>query len=329
MKVLIFGITGLMGGFLAREWLRHDPNAEIYGTHRWRSRMGTIDELRQRIHLRECDVRDQSSIRRLITEIRPDRIYPLAAQSSVATSNHAPADTLSTNMLGLVNVLEAVREIHPQARILVPGSSEEYGLQQPDELPARETNFLRPLSPYAVSKVAQDMTGLQYHESYALHIVRARAFNHTGPGREDVFVESNLARQIAEIEAGLRPPVVSVGNLDVVRDYSDVRDIARAYVLALELGVPGEVYNICSEQGVKIGDMLDVLLSLTPVPIEVKQDLARVRPNEAPTVTGDASRLRALTGWKAEIPLRDTLRDILDFWRATVKSEAKARIETR
>lgn len=325
MRVLILGITGLMGGFLAREWLRRDPSAEVYGTHRWRSRMGNIEDLRQRIQLRECDVRDQSSIRRLITEIRPDRIYHLAAQSSVAMSLHAPADTLSTNMVGLVNVLEAVREIHPQARILIPGSSEEYGLQQPDELPARETNFLRPLSPYAVSKVAQDMTGLQYHESYALHIVRTRAFNHTGPGREDVFVESNLARQIAEIEAGLRPPVVSVGNLDVVRDYSDVRDIARAYVLALEKGAPGEVYNICSEKSVKIGDMLDTLLSLSTVPIEVKQDPARVRPNEAPTVMGDASRFRELTGWKPEVPLRDTLRDILDFWRAAVKSEAKAR----
>lgn len=326
MRVLIIGITGLMGGFLAREWLRQEPTAEIYGTYRWRSRMNNVDDLRQRIHLRECDVRDQSSIRQLMTETRPDRIFHLAAQSSVATSLHAPADTLATNMVGLVNVLEAMREIHPQARILVPGSSEEYGLQQPDELPVRETAFLRPLSPYGVSKVAQDMTGLQYFESYGLHIVRTRAFNHTGPGREDVFVESNLARQIAEIEAGLRAPVVHVGNLDVVRDYSDVRDIARAYVTALEAGAPGEVYNICSGHGVRIGDMLDMLLSMSTASIEVKPDASRMRHNEALTLTGDASRFRELTGWAPEIPLRDTLGEILDYWRASLRSEARTGI---
>lgn len=324
MRVLITGITGMMGSVLAQEWLRRAPEAEVFGTHRWRSRMGNVEPFKHRVRLRECDVRDQSNVRRLLHEIQPDRIFHLAAQSNVPTSLHAPADTLATNVVGLVNLLEAMRELRSTARILVPGSSEEYGLQQPDELPARETNFLRPLSPYGVSKVAQDMTGLQYFESYGLHIVRTRAFNHTGPGREDVFVESNLARQIAEIEAGLRPPILHVGNLDVVRDYSDVRDIARAYVLALENGTAGEVYNICSGQAVRIGQMVDMLLSMTSVPIEVRQDPSRVRSKEALQLTGDASRFRALTGWEPEIPLHDTLRDILGTWRAIVRGAAGA-----
>jgi GDP-4-dehydro-6-deoxy-D-mannose reductase len=319
MKVLITGITGMVGGFLSRALLEQG-GVDIYGTCRWRSRMTNVETIQKQLHMRECDVRDASSVRRLIEDVRPDRIFHLAAQSNVLTSHHAPADTIATNVVGLVQLLEVLREVHPQARVLVPGSSEEYGLQHEDELPIVETNELRPLSPYAVSKVTQDMTALQYFESYKLPLVRTRAFNHTGPGREDVFVESNFARQIAEIEAGLRPPVVEVGNLDVVRDYTDARDIARAYILALEKCEPGEVYNICSERAVRIGEILDILLSMSPTRVEVVQDQTRVRPREALKTVGSGAKFRAATGWAPTIPLEQTLREILDGWRAKVRS---------
>ncbi|NDD28810.1 MAG: SDR family oxidoreductase [Proteobacteria bacterium] len=324
MKVLITGITGLMGGLLARHLLDEHPGYEVVGTHRWRSRMHAVEGIKRRLDLRECDVRDASSVRRLVAAVKPDRIFHLAAQSSVQASQHAPADTLATNVVGLVNLLEAVREHHPAARILVPGSSEEYGLQEDSAQAVVETSPLRPLSPYGVSKVTQDMLGLQYHESYKLHIVRTRAFNHTAPGREDVFVESSFARQIAEIEAGLREPVVRVGNLEVVRDYSDARDVARAYALALERCVSGEVYNICSERGVRIGEMLDMLASMSTARIEVVRDPERVREREAPVLVGSAARFRATTGWAPTIPLEQTLREILEYWRGQVRADQRA-----
>lgn len=322
MKILITGIAGMVGGFLAREIL-NQGGAEVYGTYRWRSRMENVEAIRERLHLRECDVRDGSSVRKLISEVRPDRVYHLAAQSNVRTSMLAPADTLSTNVVGLVNMLEAIRDLQPAARVLVPGSSEEYGQQEPHELPIRETNFLRPLSPYGVSKVAQDMAGLQYSESYKLHIVRTRAFNHTGPGREEDFVESNFARQIAEIEAGLRPPRVETGNLDVVRDYSDARDVVRAYLLALEHGTPGEVYNVCSGRGRRIGEILDTLLSFTDARVEIVQELSRVRVHEPLALVGDPSRFHGATGWEPRIPFEQTLREILEYWRGRVRTAAR------
>lgn len=329
MRVLITGVTGMMGGFLARELRRQDPDVEILGTYRWRSRMENVEAIRNQLGLRECDVRDASSVRRLIADVRPDRVFHLAAQSNVLTSRHAPADTIATNVVGLVNLLEAIRESHPAARVLVPGSSEEYGLQHPEELPIRETNPLRPLSPYAVSKVTQDMTGLQYFESYHLHIVRTRAFNHSGPGREDVFVESNFAHQIAEIEAGLRGPELFVGNLDVVRDYSDARDVARAYILALESGVPGEVYNICSGRGRRIGDVLNSLLAMSGVEARIVVDPARLRDREALELVGDPTRFREATGWVPTIDFEQTLRDLLDSWRRRLALEAeRARQQT-
>lgn len=322
-KVLITGVTGMVGGFLAKELLSQRSDVQIFGTYRWRSRMENIDDIRRHLELRECDVRDATSVRRLVAEVKPHQVFHLAAQSNVLTSRHAPADTLATNVVGLVNLLEAIREHHADARVLVPGSSEEYGLQYSDDLPIRETNPLRPLSPYAVSKVTQDMTALQYFESYKLDIVRTRAFNHTGPGREDVFVEGSFARQIAEIEAGLRPPKVHVGNLDVVRDYSDARDIVRAYLLAMEKGAAGEVYNICSGHGRRIGDLLDMLLAISGQRVEIVRDAARMRDREAMTLVGDCTRFRTLTGWTPKIPIEQTLADILDDWRRRVRPAAK------
>jgi GDP-4-dehydro-6-deoxy-D-mannose reductase len=209
-------------------------------------------------------------------------------------------------------------------RFLVVGSSEEYGLVEEDELPIKETNPLRPLSPYAVSKVGQDLMGYQYWKSYGLPIVRSRAFNHEGPRRGDVFVTSNFARQVAEIEAGLRDPVVYVGDLAPRRDYSDVRDIVRGYWALVERGEPGEVYNLCSGRAWTIRQVLDLLLEQARVKsIRVETDPSRLRPSDVPVLEGDPSKIEKATGWKVEIPFERTLKDLLAYWRQRTWSSSR------
>lgn len=315
MRVLITGITGFVGSHLAE--LALDRGAEVYGSCRWRSKTDNIDHLRDRVHLIECDLRDLSSVQNLLRGSRPDFIVHLAAQSYVAASWHTPAETLVTNVISQVNLLEAIRsERASPPRFLVIGSSEEYGLAHEDEAPIKETNPLRPLSPYAVSKVTQDLMGYQYFKSYGLPIVRARAFNHEGPRRGDVFVTSSFARQIAEIEVGRREPIIHVGDLQTRRDYTDVRDIVRGYWRLLEAGEAGEVYNLCSGRSWTIQAVLDFLLSEARLRPVVKEDPARLRPSDVPLVVGDASKIRRAVGWVPEIPFENTLRDVLDYWRA-------------
>ena len=317
MRVLVTGITGFVGSHFAEYALA--CGAEVFGSYRWRSKTENIEHIRSRITLVECDLRDMSSVRHLIEVSRPDFVIHLAAQSFVGASWQAPAETFMTNTLPQVNLLEAVRARTPAARFLVIGSSEEYGFVTEDELPITEANPFRPLSPYAVSKVAQDLMGYQYFKSYGMHIVRSRAFNHEGPRRGDVFVTSNFARQIAEIERGLREPVIAVGNLKNRRDYTDVRDIVRGYWLPLEKGEPGEVYNLCSGRAWVIHEILDFLLGEARVRgITVREEAARLRPSDVPVLRGDATKAQAAVGWRPEIPFEHTLRDVLDYWRQRV-----------
>jgi len=202
--------------------------------------------------------------------------------------------------------------------VQIAGSSEEYGMVYPDELPIRETNPLRPLSPYSVSKVAEDRLGYQYHMSYGLKTVITRAFNHTGPRRGDVFATSNFAKQVTEIEKGLKEPVMYVGNLNATRDFSDVRDIVKAYWLAATKCEYGEVYNICSEKTRTIQSILDLLLTMTDKNIEIKQDTSRMRPSDVEVLHGDCSKFREKTGWRPEIPFEKTMSDLLNYWREKV-----------
>ena len=314
MRLLITGITGFVGSHMAEFALAH--GAEVSGSMRWRSKTENIDHLRARITLVECDLRDLSSVRNLLEITEPTHVVHLAAQSFVAASWKAPAETLTTNIISQVNLLEAMRGLRISPRFLAVGSSEEYGLVHPDELPIKETNPLRPLSPYAVSKVTQDMMGYQYFKSYGLPIVRTRAFNHEGPRRGDVFVTSNFARQIAEIEAGIREPVIFVGDLKPKRDYSDVRDIVRGYWALLERGEPGEVYNLCSGKSWPIQHVLDFLLGQSRVKaIAVKIDPARLRPSDVMELEGDPGKIQRALGWKVEIPFEQTLTELLDYWR--------------
>ena len=317
MRVLITGITGFVGSHFADYALAR--GVHVVGSFRWRSKTENIEHIRDRIELIDCDLRDGNSAHHLIDAARPDWVIHLAAQSFVGTSWQAPAETFMTNTLPQVNLLEAVRARTPAARFLVIGSSEEYGFVTEDELPITEANPLRPLSPYAVSKVAQDLMGYQYFKSYGMHIVRSRAFNHEGPRRGDVFVTSNFARQIAEIERGIREPVIAVGNLKNRRDYTDVRDIVRGYWLLLEKGEAGEVYNLCSGRAWVIHEILDFLLGEARVRgITVREEASRLRPSDVPVLRGDATKAQAVVGWRPEIPFEQTLRDLLDYWRQRV-----------
>lgn len=347
MRALITGVTGMAGSHLA-EYLLSRDDIEVYGTFRWRSRMDNLSDLarqgrlnviqpgvadtsavarsgRERaLNLVEIDLLDPWAVRRVVSAVRPDFIFHLAAQSFVPTSWHAPAQTMQVNTVGQINLFEAIRSEGLSPRVHIAGSSEEYGLVHPHEVPMRESNPLRPLSPYAVSKVAQEMLAWQYFRSYGLHTVVTRGFNHTGPRRGDVFVTSSFARQIAEIELGLRPPVVYVGDLKSKRDWTDVRDTVRGYWLALEKGVAGEVYNIGSGTTREVGEMLNVLLSLSTAKIDVKVDPSRLRPSDVTILWADYSKFKQQTGWEPHIPFETTMADLLNYWRAKLKGESLA-----
>ena len=314
-RVLVTGVTGFAGSHLV-DYMLSRGDSEIFGIQRWRSRTENIEHFQDRITLLECDLRDASSTRDALEAVRPDWIFHLAAQSFVPTSWSAPSESLTTNVLGQVNLFEAVRRLGLHCRIQIACSSEEYGMVYASEIPIREANPLRPLSPYAVSKVAQDLLGYQYWMSWKLDCVRTRGFNHEGPRRGPVFVASDFAKQIADIEKEKRPPVMNVGNLEAKRDFTDVRDVVRAYWLALEKCDAGEVYNICSGRAWSIREVVDLLLGMTKVPIQVRPDPSRLRPSDVPILLGDNTKFVKATGWQPSIPFEQTLRDMLDYWRA-------------
>jgi GDP-4-dehydro-6-deoxy-D-mannose reductase len=322
MRILITGITGFVGSHLA-EWALAQ-GADVVGAVRWRSNTQHIDHLRDRITLVNSDLRDLSSVRTLLEQAPADYIVHLAAQSFVGASWETPTETLLTNAVSQMNLFEAIRQLGSSARFLVIGSSEEYGLVYPDELPIRETNPLRPLSPYAVSKVTQDLMGFQYWKSYGLDIVRTRAFNHTGPRRGDAFATSSFAKQIAEAEAGLREPIVHVGDLKPTRDFSDVRDIVRGYWSLLERGTSGEVYNLCSEVDWSIERVLNFLVATSKLErVDIRADPARLRPSDVPVLRGSAAKIREAVGWTPRIPLEQTLVDLLEYWRQQIQRQQR------
>ena len=322
MRVLITGITGFVGSHMAEHALAQ--GAEVFGASRGQSTAENIEHLRGRITFIQSDLRDDASVRSLVARSSPDYVVHLAAQSVVGASWDAPAETLANNILSQVSLLEAIRPLAVPPRFLCVGSSEEYGMVCEDELPIRETNPLRPLSPYAVSKVTQDVMGYQYFMSYGLPIVRTRAFSHEGPRRGDVFMTSNFAKQVAEIEAGRREPVVRVGDLKPRRDFSDVRDVVRGYWLLLERGEPGEVYNLCSGRSWSIQQVLDFLIGASTVKgIAVEVDPERLRPSDVMILEGDPSKIEKATGWKVTIPFERTLSELLDYWRERVRPAAR------
>jgi GDP-4-dehydro-6-deoxy-D-mannose reductase len=256
-----------------------------------------------------------------VGEIQPDYIFHLAAQSFVPSSFADPWDTLENNIRSQLNLLEAGRQSGRQIRFLVVGSNEEYGAPAAGELPQTEQSPLRPSNPYAVSKVGQDFLGLQYYLAYGVPVVRVRPYNHTGPKQSTRFVVPAFASQIARIEAGLQEPLMRVGNLDASRDFLDVRDIVRAYHLAVTDGEPGEVYNLASGRPQSIRALLETLLSYSEASIRVERDPARYRPVDVSVVYGSAKKFHRRTGWEPRIPFEQTLRDTLAYWREQAHKE--------
>ncbi len=330
-KVLITGITGFAGSHLADYLLARDPRVQIHGTRRWHIKEDAADHLNDKVTFHECDITEADNVYQVIESVRPDTIYHLAAQSYVPTSWDSPADTFHTNVVGQCNVFEAIKRLRVDGYdpvVQIAGSSEEYGLVKHGDIPIQETTPLNPLSPYAVSKVAQDYMAYQYWRSFGIRVIRTRAFNHEGPRRGEFFVISSFCKQIAEIERGTHERIIYVGNLAAIRDFSDVRDTVRAYVLATERCEPGEVYNICSGIGHRIQDVLDMLLKISGLrdpKIEVDPD--RLRPSDVPELIGDSSKFRAATNWRPEISFEKTLADSLHYWTERLQ-EASSRTQT-
>ena len=321
MRVLITGITGLIGSHLA-DFLLERSDVEVWGFKRWRSSERNIQHLRGRVQFAEGDIEDPYSVAHTIERTRPDRIFHLAAQSYPAESWNAPATTLAANVMGTVHVLEAARRLCPDARIHVAGSAASYGLIRPDELPIGEDRPLRPVSPYGVSRAAQEMLAYQAAKSYGQQVYITRSFIHMGPRQDARPAAQTFARQIALIEAGQQPPVVETGNLDVRRDFLDVEDAVRAIWSVVEHGTVAEAYNVCSATAPSIRDLLDLYVAQSRVAVEVRPDPARMRPADEPVLLGDNSKLRAATGWEPRVPLATSTQRILDYWRTVVGRDA-------
>jgi GDP-4-dehydro-6-deoxy-D-mannose reductase len=320
VRALITGISGFVGSHLA-EYLLAETDWPVAGTIFGDA--SSINHLQSQLSLYPAELSDLDTVIRILEQAQPDYIFHLAAQPLTSLSWRDPWATLANNIHAQLNILEAIVWLKSTARVLVVGSSEEYGLVKPEELPVTEDTPLRPLNPYAVSKITQDFLGLQYHLARGVAVVRVRPFHHIGPRQRPGFVAPDMAQQVADVEAGVRPPVVSVGNLDVWRDFSDVRDVVRAYHLALTLGEPGAVYNVGSGQAHSIREMVEGLIALTGKPIEIHTDPQRARPSDVPRLVADVSRLRQHTGWEPRIPFEQSLRDVLDEWRARVRAQLR------
>jgi GDP-mannose 4,6-dehydratase len=319
MKVLITGITGMVGSHLADYIVENHPDVEIFGLVRWRSPLDNIRKSLDNITLIQGELRDLSSMIKVIDEVRPDRIFHLAAQSFVPTSYHSPGDTFAVNINGSVNLLDAVRNIGIDPMIHMCSSAEVYGQVDETMIPITENTPFNPASPYAVSKVGQDLLGRQYYITYGMKIIRTRMFTHSGPRRGDFFAESSFAKQIAEIELGVIPNPVKVGNLESIRTYADVRDAVRAYWVLLEHCTLGAVYNIGGERTLSIGEMFDILKSLAKVPIEYAVDPKLLRPADVTLQIPESGKFNDKTGWKPVYSLETTLEDLLNYHRERTK----------
>lgn len=314
---LITGITGFVGSHLA-EYCLTKPGVKVYGTalsHHLGDELSRIQHIKDKVTILECNLMNRVAVQRVLSLVKPDKIFHLAAQSFVPVSWESPEDTLMNNIISELNIFEAVRDLKINPVIQIAASSEEYGLVHQDETPIKETNPLRPLSPYAVSKIGQEMLASQYHRSYGLKTVITRCFNTEGPRRGKQFVMSSFAFQIAAIERNLQEPILKVGNLEAKRDFTDVRDTAKALWLATEKCAFGEPYNIGSGKAYKISDILQSLLSFSTKPIEVQQDPKLLRPSDVPILLCDAEKFRKAAGWAPQIPIEQTLLDTLNYWR--------------
>ncbi|TCL59346.1 GDP-4-dehydro-6-deoxy-D-mannose reductase [Kineothrix alysoides] len=311
-KALIIGASGFVGGYLARHLL-DECDMEVYAT-----KLPYQDIEDENIKKYDLDILEKEEIVSLLFEIRPDYIFHLAAQSSVGMAWKNPGVTIDINIKGSVNVMDAVRELYYKPRVLLIGSGEEYGHIKSDEIPISEETMIRPGNIYAATKVCQNMIGSIYAQAYDMEIMMVRAFNHIGPTQAPIFVVSDFCKQVAEIEKGMRDPVMYVGNLDSMRDFTDVRDVVRAYALLMEIGKPGETYNVGSGRAVAIREILNLIISLSDKDIKVEIDQNKIRPVDVPIIEADIAKIKELTGWKPKIPLQQTIKETLNYWRERV-----------
>lgn len=323
-SILITGHSGFVGRHLAPLCHERYPNARLYGVSHVPG-----DEPTERPYMRSlhADITERAQVRGVLDEARPNLIFHLAGQASVGESWKRPDVTFAVNAGGALNLLEELHTQRLRPRVLLVGSSEQYGVVTPEENPVREERALHPVTPYAVSKAAQDMLGYQYFASFGMDVLRVRAFNHFGPWQPPAFVIASFARQIALIEAGGAEPVVRVGNLEARRDFLAVGDVVRAYLALAERGRPGEAYNVGSGVATAIRAILNTLIAQSTVPIRVEIDQALLRPVDVPIVYADTSRLREDTGWEPALALPDALAATLDYWRGRVREETGAGAE--
>ncbi len=315
MSVLITGINGFAGSHLAEYLL--GAGADVCGTVLSKEATGSISPYADRVRLYEADIRDENSLQEMIEKERPQEIYHLAGISFVKDAWDDPMNAYEVNFTGTFKLYDAVARSGISARVLFVSSSEVYGKVEKKRLPLTEEHPLRPVNPYAVSKAAAELLGYQFSYSGNIDVISARAFNHIGPGQGSMFVCSSFARQVAEIEAGMREPVIRVGNLDIYRDFTDVRDIVHAYQIIMKQGKPLDVYNVCSGEAVSIRSVLERLIAISKVKVDVVIDESRLRPVDIEILQGDNSKVSAL-GWKKEITLHKSLEDIINYWRAAV-----------
>ena len=324
MVILITGITGFVGSHLAEHIIENIKGSQIVGLVRWRSPKDNLSKILDKITLCYGDLTDTPSLKTLLSKYRPEIIFHLAAQSYVDFSFISPISTLDSNVIGTCNILEVIKDLKLSSGydpiVHICSSSEVYGQVNKEEVPIKEDNPFRPASPYAVSKVAEDMLAFQYWLSWKIKTIRTRMFTHTGPRRGEVFAMSNFAKQVASIEAGLQKPTVKVGNLNSVRTFLDVRDAVRAYWLLITKCPPGEVYNIGGIEAMSIGEALKKLLGLSKVrDISIEPDESRFRPSDVTLQIPCIDKFTLATGWKPEIKFDQTLQDLLNYWRGYLK----------
>ena len=317
MKALITGISGFAGSHLAEFLL--NKGYKVYGTFYDKSTFSNLNGFIDKIILYQCDIRNYDSLRQIIKKVQPDEVYHLAAISFVPTSLKDPKLTFNTNLYGTLNLYQAIIDLKMDPIMLFVGSADEYGIVNENNLPIKEDCPSQPMNPYSISKVSADFLSYFYFKNYHLKIIRVRPFNHIGPRQAPDFVCSSFAKQIVEIERGIkRESIIKVGNLGAKRDFTDVRDMVRAYWLAIQKGEIGEVYNICSERVIQIGELLNNLLKLSSKKIEVLKDPKRMRSSDNPILQGDFSKFKERTRWKPQIPFKETIEDLLNYWRVKI-----------
>lgn len=309
MNVLVIGAGGFVGHYLLDALSKTNDN--IFAT---KLESEKINSTGSKIY--DLDITDAEAVSSLFEEVRPDCVYHLAAQSSAALSWKKPQLTMNINVIGVLNILETIRALDLKTRLLLVGSGEEYGYVRPEDIPIKEDTPVHPANIYAVSKLTQNLIGGLYVKAYDMDIISVRAFNHIGPMQAPAFVASDFSKQVADIEKGLNAPEIHVGNLEAIRDFTDVRDVVRAYLLIMSKGIKGKTYNVGGGTVCKISEILSRILVLSDIKIDVITDKDKLRPLDAPEISADISLLKADTDWKPEYPLDQTLKEMLDYWRS-------------